>query len=401
MGSIVESIKKFLSEPFNFYLVGILILLVIGVYFFGIGESEIKEQTDAVLEINYFYLPTCPHCAQQRPIINELSKELKNVSIKIHDASTPEGMKIFYKFATEAGLDTNSLAVPTTFIGKKAFIGFQSKETFLKEIEQYLEKNNDYEKKNTEQKITNLTEIDVPFFGKMDLTKSPLLVLAITLGLVDGFNPCAMWVLVYMIGLLMEVNDKRKFWLIIGSFLFASGALYFLFMTAWLNAFLLIGYIRVVIILIGAFALGVGILNLKDYFTKKELVCEVGDEEDHKKTSQNIKAVISQPLTIGIIISIVILAFVVNSIEFACSSAIPAVFTQVLALKNISDLERYLYIFIYDVFYMIDDMIMFVMAGFAVIGGLGTKYAKYCKLIGGILMTILGSIMLFAPGLLR
>ena len=98
---------------------------------------------------------------------------------------------------------------------------------------------------------SGLAEFELPFLGRTDLTAISIPVLAIVLGLIDGFNPCAMWVLVYLISLILSVNDRKKIWLIVGSFVFASGVLYFLFMTAWLNAFLLIGYFRPLTIIIG------------------------------------------------------------------------------------------------------------------------------------------------------
>ena len=113
------------------------------------------------------------------------------------------------------------------------------------------------------------TVINLPFFGEIDAKDYSLAALAMILGLVDGFNPCAMWVLVYLISMIMGMNDKRKIWLIVGSFLLASGTLYFLFMTAWLNVFLFIGYLRPVTLAIGLFAIGVGINDLKKYFTTK------------------------------------------------------------------------------------------------------------------------------------
>jgi len=154
-------------------------------------------------------------------------------------------------------------------------------------------------------------------------------------------------------------------------------------------------------LIIGLVALGGGIINLKDYFTKRALTCEVGDEESHEKTMSKIQNIISQPLSWAIIGSIIILAFIVNSVEFVCSSAIPAVFTQILAISGLSMIQHYLYILLYIFFFMLDDLIIFGLAAFAISSSIGEKYAKYCKLIGGIILTILGAIMVFAPHLLR
>lgn len=245
--------------------------------------------------------------------------------------------------------------------------------------------------------------VTLPVLGQIRISDYSLPTLAIILGLVDGFNPCAMWVLVYLIGLVLTLKDRRKIWLLVGTFVLASAILYFLFMSAWLNAFLFVGYFRPVTILVGLVAVGGGAITLRDYIkTKGSLVCPV-DDGSKKKTMNKIEQIIFAPLTLATIIGIIILAFVVNSIEFVCSSAIPAVFTQVLALHNLPTLQYYVYILLYDLFFMLDDLIIFGLAVFAVTSAtsLGNKYAKYCKLLGGILLLIIGYILLFAPQLLR
>ena len=195
---------------------------------------------------------------------------------------------------------------------------------------------------------------------------------------------------------------KRKIWLLVGSFVFASGVLYFLFMTAWLNAFLLVGYFRPMTIAIGLVALGGGILNVREFVTTKgALVCEIQGEESRKKTMSRMERIVSAPVTLATIGGIIALAFVVNSIEFVCSSALPAIFTHVLSLSNLSTIQYYGYILLYDFFFMLDDLIIFSSAAFAMTSGLGDRYAKYCKPVGGAILMILGALLLFAPHLLR
>ena len=135
--------------------------------------------------------------------------------------------------------------------------------------------------------------------------------------------------------------------------------------------------------------------------TKGALVCDTTDAESRKKTMGKIESIIHSPITMATIIGIIALAFVVNSIEFVCSAAIPAVFTQVLALSGIAAWKHYLYILIYDIFFMLDDLIIFGLAAFAISSSYGEKYAKYCKIVGGVLMLALGIMLLFAPDLLR
>ena len=398
--AIMTAVREFLAPKFNLYLV-VCLLLIGG--FLALASPAGAPSGDGLV-VNYFYLPTCPHCAEQRPIIDEMRSEMPSVSFIIHDASSVDGAGRFYELAEAAGMDKSQLAVPTTFIGRRPLVGAHSKEAIRDAIAD-CEANSAGENGGnaTSQEMgTGFTEFELPFLGRTDLKSLSLPALAVVLGLVDGFNPCAMWVLVYLIALILNLNDRKKIWLIVGSFVFASGALYFIFMAAWLNAFLLLGYIRLVTIAIGLAAIGGGILNLREYLTTKgALVCKVGDEESHTKTAKRIEQILAQPISLGVIAAIIALAFVVNSVEFVCSSAIPAVFTQILAQSGLSTLEHYGYIGLYTLLFMLDDLLIFGLAAFAVSSGVGEKYAKYCKALGGIILVILGLLLLFAPHLLR
>jgi glutaredoxin len=399
-----NSMKDFFAVPFNIILVVILILIGTTVLLVDSYSSTETIPTEE-LTVHFFHLPTCPHCTEQKPVFAQVKATVDEVTFIDHDASTVEGSQLFHKLAEEAGLDTTRLGVPTIFVGKQALVGFHTKEQLLSAIDECIHECTEertiitHEQQGLE---TSFSEFELPVLGRVDLTAWSLPALAIILGLVDGFNPCALWVLIFLITLLLGQKSKKKIWLVVGSFVLASAISYFLFMTAWLNMFLLIGYIKIITLLIGLFALGMGTLQLKEYFTTKgDLQCKVTDQQSKKKTMDKIRNIIAQPITISMIVAVIGLAFVVNAVEFVCSAAIPAVFTQLLALSTISTVQHYMYILLYVFFYMLDHIIIFSMAAFAIGSGFGQKYAKVCKLIGGIIMLVLGGIMVFAPELLR
>lgn len=401
--NLKKTLKEFFSSKFNIYLV-IALLLIGGFALFFTGETTTQVTNEDALTVHFFYLPTCPHCSEQKPIYFDVKEERTDITFIEHDASSAEGSQLFYQMAREAGLDTSKLGVPTIFVGKHPLVGVQSRDQIISAIDDCINncKGEEYQTDTTQEVSTGFSDYELPFLGKTDLTKWSLPTLAIILGLVDGFNPCALWVLIFLITLLLGEKSKKKIWLVVGSFVLASAISYFLFMTAWLNLFLLMGYIGIVTLLIGLFALGMGILQLKEFFTTKgDLTCKVTDEKGKEKTMNNIQNIISQPITISVIIAVIGLAFTVNAIEFVCSAAIPAVFTQVLAISGISTIQHYMYIALYVLFYMLDHIIIFGMAAFALSSGISQKYAKICKLIGGLIMVILGFILVFAPHLLR
>lgn len=244
--------------------------------------------------------------------------------------------------------------------------------------------------------------VSLPFVGEVRIAELSLPALAVLLGLADGFNPCAMWALVYLLSLLVSLQDRRRIWLLVGSFVFASGALYFLFMTAWLNVFLLIGFLRPLTIGIGIGALVVGVADLRSFvITRGAPVCTVGNAGFKQRTMSRMERLVAAPLSVATFLGIIGLAFVVNSIEFACSAVLPAVFTHALSLRPMPSIQYYGYILLYDIFFMLDDLIIFGLAAFAMQATIARGYDRYGKLVGGIVLVALGLVMLFAPEQLR
>jgi len=244
--------------------------------------------------------------------------------------------------------------------------------------------------------------ITIPFFGwQIDLKSTSLMSASIVIGLLDGFNPCAMWVLIYLISLATTLKDKKKLFLIVGTFVLTEAVMYFLVLAGWLNLFNFIGISNWLLYIVGAFAIFTGILSVEDYIKKGgNISCEVGDLNSKKKTRKRMDFIINSPITIASILATIILAVVVNSIEFVCSAGLPAIFTQMLAVSNLSSSMQYFYISIYDFFFMLDDFIIFGLAIWAINSDWTTKYSGFSKLFGGIIMLLIGILLLFFPNLL-
>jgi len=388
--------KTLYQDSFKRYL--IISLAVLGIILLVIGQGSAKPISTEELKVHFFYLPGCSHCEEQKPFNIYLASKYE-IPVIYHNIDDPAEGELLSEMLADAGVKDEP-EVPVTIFKGQVFLGWESRETTGAKIEETLQQCLAGNCPETGVK-ESVGKIALPIIGTIRPSDYSLPSLAVILGLVDGFNPCAMWVLAYLISLIVTLRDKEKIWLLVGSFVFASGVLYFLFMTAWLNAFLLIGYSRPVTVVIGLVALGAGILNVKEFIkTKGAIVCEVGDEESRKKTMTKIEKVVFSPLTLATIAGIIALAFVVNSIEFVCSSALPAIFTHVLSLSSLSTFQYYAYILLYDFFFMLDDLVIFGLAAFAMTSNLGDRYAKYCRPFGGTILLILGVLLLFAPHLL-
>lgn len=397
-------LKGILDDPFRRYFFLFLFFLALSLIVRG---EERRPQQGLVSEdaIHFFYNPTCPHCRDQKQFHLYLQQKYSDLSIIGHDTSRPEEVGRLVALGREHGIQSESLSVPITFVGPYVLVGFDRPEnsgvTLEKAISAHLHKTPELFTESDEQWLARDT-VDLGWFGVIRTADYSLPVLTVLFGLIDGFNPCAMWVLVYMLSLLAGLNERKKIWILAGSFLAASAILYFLLMTAWLNVFLFLGYLRPLTIIIGCFAIGAGGQGFREYLRDKgEVSCKVVDPVSRKKTMNRIEKVMAAPVSLATLSAIIVLAFVVNSIEFVCSAALPAIYTHILSLHHLATFSYYGYILFYVFFFMLDDLIIFTLAILALESTVGQRYAGHCKGVGGILLLVLGVIMVFWPELLR
>lgn len=347
----------------------------------GVEPAQTEWREDGRLHV--FFSPDCPHCHEAIAFL----KRQRKIDYVLHDISKPSSEALFQRVVKRFGIEDP--AVPLFVHGSRHVIGFESAESTGRQIMALLSDQEAVSRRAAQSKIV------IPLIGEIDPTHHSLLALTALMGLSDGFNPCAMWVLVYLISLIVNLQDRRKIWWLVGTFVLASGVLYFLFMTAWLNTFLFIGYIRPLTQLIALTAIGFGLDHLIGLAaTRGEVVCEVGDIEQRQRTMHWGRDIVAAPIGIASLLMVVALAFAVNAIEFICSAALPAVYTHLLALTDLPIALHYAYIGLYVLFFMLDDLVIFGLAAFAVQKIVNTRYAAISRTIGGVILIGLGGWML-------
>lgn len=362
----------------------------------------------------FFYGEGCPHCGLERTFLFDVLKdEYPNLEIyEFEIYKDRDNALLLQQIATK--LEMRVEGVPFLIIGDESFSGWSNTITppLLREKvqqcslspcsdivnqiifpEEAIEVAPEPDTSEKGQKIINL-----PIFGEIDAMAFSLPALTIILGLLDGFNPCAMWVLIFLIGLLLTMKDKKRMWLLGSSFIITSAFVYFLFMAAWLNLITFLGIIAPVRIAIGLVAIGGGIYSFKEFLYNKAGTCKITDTKKRKKTFDKMKKAVEQNslwLALG---GIIVLAFAVNLVELVCSAGLPAVYIQVLVLNNLVKWQYYLYILLYIFFFMIDDLFVFFAAMKTLqITGMTTKYTRFSRLIGGIIMLAIGLLLIFRP----
>ncbi len=386
----------------------ILLFLLLMVIF----PLNIKAES---LKIYLFYGDGCPHCADEEKFFESYFEDNNDIElIKYEVWHSKDNQELFVKVQDK--LNNHASGVPYLIIGKDVIVGYMEDVTNYQiedTIKEYRSSKKKYDvieelnKKNNKDKIVStdekVKEVNLPVFGKVKSNEVSLPLLALVLGFIDGFNPCAMWILLFLITMLINTKDRKRMWILGLTFIVTSGLVYLMFMLTWLNLAVFISKAELIRILVALVSFIVGFINLKKYYesTKKEDGCDVVDKKNRKEIINRITKIIKEKSFIMAIIGIIILAASVNIIELMCSVGIPLLFTQILAMNNLSAGSYALYMFIYIFFFLIDDIVIFALAMIThKVTGISTKYNKYSHLIAGIIILLIGLLLLINPSIL-
>lgn len=378
--------------------------------------QAITQSGQAQIEFSVFARKDCVHCIALEAYLNKTFTG--SIKPKYYMLEEPKNYTLYESFTEKNGI---AKATPIILIGNTIIEWFQDDETTGKIIEHaiksltgssYFENNTTNAIKQKWGEACSETEgcaydptgvyVKIPWMGTINLKDYSLLALASLLGFVDGFNPCAMWVLVMFLTILAQTGSRKKMFQIAGIFILAEAIMYFAILNAWYKTWDFVKLDHIVTPLIGLISVGAGLYFLYEFWTNKDGECKVTSFEQKRKTTEKIKSIVNAPMALGIFFTTIGIAFSVNVIEFACSVGIPQAFTKLLEMSPLTFMAKQMYISVYTLFYMFDDFIVFGIALYAFqYLHLTTKYTRYCLAIGWIIMLILGYFFLFDPVALK
>lgn len=363
------------------------------------------------LNIYLFYGDGCPHCKEEEKWFESYLK--KNDYIKIHRYEVWYNKDNQEKYSKVHDiLNDTSSGIPYLIIGETVISGFDEEitpERIKNAVEYY--KNINYkdkvgiylgivEDKNEEETKTDYqeSEVKIPILGKQKIKDVSIGLSAVVIGLVDGFNPCAMWILLFLISMLLGMKNRKRMWTLGITFLVSSALVYFLFLISWLNLAVFLNKILYIRVAIAFVAILFGVIQVNSFFFKKDDGCEVVDTKNRKKIIKSIQKIVKEKSFILALLGIILLAASVNIVELLCSLGLPVMFTQILTINEVSKFGQILYSLIYILFFMIDDIIIFIIAMKTLeIKAISNKYGKYSHLIGGLIMITIGILMIYKP----
>ena len=395
-----------------------ILFLVICLFSFCNVVNAVSEKN--LVNIYLFHSYTCKHCKEEIKLLDELEKEYDNIKVYKYEVNENGNGELLKNISEIMG--SKVTGTPYTIIGNKVFSGYDyenSKGRFKGAIEYYSKYGYEdkvgeyissiplpsYEVKDTDpdvdEYISNYIsyKVKLPLIGEVNLKNLTLPLITVVIGLADGFNPCAMWVLLFLISMLIGMKDKKRMWILGSTFLLTSALIYLIFMMSWLNlANLLISvvWVRVIIAIVSLVG---GIINLRGYIKHRKVSgCDVVDDKKRNKIITRIKKFTTEKNFWLAILGVIVLAISVNVVELACSAGLPVMFIEILSLNNLTAIEEIIYIVLYMLFFLLDDFVVFVIAMTTLsLTGVSSKYGNLSKLIGGILMLLIGLLLMFKP----
>ncbi|MGR9091773.1 MAG: glutaredoxin domain-containing protein [Gammaproteobacteria bacterium] len=334
--------------------------------------------------ITVYVSKTCPHCAAAKAFLAERQSIAPLPRITYREVTgDPLAREQLMTLSARHGIDRPG--VPMFDICGRVLVGFNEPELIAA-----------LSGSMPEQEA--VTTVSVPMFGELNATMIGLPLFTVAIGLVDGFNPCAMWVLLFLLSILVNVRRRDRIILIAGTFVVVSGVVYFLFMAAWLNVFLIAGYSRAIQIVLGVIALVVGGVHVKDFFALHRGV-SLGIPASIKPAiyGRVRRIVQAENLPVAVAATLV-LAVLVNVVELLCTAGLPALYTQVLSRYELPAVSYYLYLVLYNIAYMADDAAVVAIA-VVTLGHrrLQEREGRWLKLLSGGFIIVLGAILIFAP----
>lgn len=350
----------------------------------------------------FFWGVGCPHCASAKPFIEELKRKYPGLRVESWEVlEKRENIPRLMEMAKARGMEATG--VPVFIIGERAIGGFSA--GTANEVEAAVQaalKAPPTGRAGPKPPPPEPPPLTLPLLGSVETARLSLPVFTVVIASLDSFNPCAFFVLFFLLSLLIHAHSRRRMLLIGGLFVFFSGLVYFLFMAAWLNLFLLTGTIPAITVAAGVVALMVATVNIKDFFFFEQGVSLTIPEQQKPKLFAHMRRLMKADSLPSMLAGTTVLALAANSYELLCTAGFPMVFTRMLTLRQLPTATYYAYLAFYCGIYIVPLAVIVVIFTVTLGGRKLTEWqGRVLKLVSGVMMLGLGLVLLVDPSLLN
>jgi thiol-disulfide isomerase/thioredoxin len=372
-------------------------LLALVVWLFGVVAPVLADEAPGTrLGLYVFWGEGCPHCEEQKPFLAELAARHPGLVVHSHEIWLSDAdHALFRTLARMHGIEAG--AVPTVFVGGRAFIGDAP------EIRRAIEATVEAALARAPPPPVGPAEtLDLPILGSLDLAAQPLLVTTLAVALFDGFNPCSLWVLSLLLGLVIRSGSRGRIALVGLTFLATTAVIYGGFIAGLFGILGLILHLGWVRWLVGGLALGIGTIDVKDYFLFKSGPSLTIAERHKPGLYERMRGLLDptrSPATL--MLATIVMASGAAFVELPCTAGFPVVWNGIMLEEGVTGIGYAALLAVYITVYLLDELIFFAIAVTTLqLQRFGEGNVRLLKLLGGTIMIALGLVMLFRPALM-
>ncbi len=355
---------------------------------------------DADVRLAYFWSVTCPHCAKARPFVDALDAKYPWLIVDSREVTgSPRNRALFAAMAEQLGEPIRG--VPAFFLCGRMVVGFDTPDgvgAHLEALARSCHESLIARAPLPTDALPALSGVTLPLVGTLDLGAMSLPVVTVVLGGLDAFNPCAFFVLLFLLSLLVHARSRGRMALIGGIFVVFSGLVYFAFMAAWLNLFLVLEGLSIVTTVAGVLAVLVAAINIKDYaFFRKGVTLSI-PERAKPRLFARMRGLVATDRLPALVAGTIALAIAANAYELLCTTGFPLVYTRILTLEDLSGIGYYAYLALYNAVYVL-PLLAIVAVVTVTLGArkLTEGQGRALKLLSGLMMLGLGLVLIVAP----
>ena len=378
-------------------------------FLFLLAMAAAQAAEPPSLTIHYFRAEGCPHCEDAGAFFARLAAEEPRIVVRDYEVSRdPENRALFQAALQALGVEEGG--VPFIFVGDWATLGYHADATTGAEIRRQVARClasscpdalaaiREGRAPAVQPREAGADRLRLPFVGEVDAAALSLPLLTLALAGLDAFNPCAFFVLLFLLSMMAHQQSRARMLIVGGIFVLFSGLMYFAFMAAWLNLFQLLGELAWVTLAAGLLAVVVGAVNVKDFFAFERGLTLSIPESKKPDIFRRARAILAADNLPAMLMATVFLAVAANFYELLCTAGFPMVYTRLLTLGEPSASVRYLYLALYNLVYVLPlAAIVVVFARTLGARKLGEREGRLLKLLSGTMMLELGVLLLVAP----
>jgi thiol-disulfide isomerase/thioredoxin len=357
------------------------------------------------LPIYYFWGDGCPHCAEQKPFLEELERRYPQIEVHAFEVwYEPDNRPLFFEMAAAAGIEASG--VPTTFIGGRVWVGYN--EAIRREMEEAVGACLELTCPDPGEgfvvaEVPGGTTIALPMIGPIDLGARSLALSTAMIAFVDGFNPCSLWVLSMLLAVVIHSGSRRKILFVGLTFLLVTAAVYGVFIAGLFSVFTYVSYLGWIQVIVALFAAGFALVNIKDYFFYRQGLSLTIADAHKPKLYRGIRNIMAPDRSLLAMMGVTAaVALGIALVELPCTAGFPVLWSNLVAGRSVDAWAFASLLGLYLSIYLLDELIVFAVAVFTLRASrLEERHGRALKLVGGMIMLALALVLLVRPELMN